>query len=178
MKIWGNPGDHLPSQSIEWVDWLHQEKKREPKFDLVIEIVENYVPERIVLFVGFGLLGIVVLAAAWLVEGGNPGNVTTVMGFVLGVVTSNYICGETVELKIADEISSYYCSDGYLGLVRWRPIKKLPRTCCDSSSRWRMDGWTKTCNIFHRGTTQRNGPGMMDSMMEADDGLTPQNQTS
>ena len=122
MKIWRNPGEHLPPHSIEWVGWLQQEKKREPKFDLVIEIVENYVPERIVLFVGFGLLGIVVLAAACLVVGGNPGNVTTVMGFVLGVVTSNYICGETVELKIADEISSYYCSDGYLGLVRWWPI--------------------------------------------------------
>lgn len=91
MKVWRNPNEQLPRHSDEWVQWILGAKRLYEDFDSAIELVEDYVPERIVLFVGFGLLGIVALTAAWLVKGGDPTNVSTVMSFVLGFVAGEYI---------------------------------------------------------------------------------------
>jgi hypothetical protein len=91
MKIWRNPNEQLSKHSIEWIIWIQGAKALHPEFDMAIELIEDYIPERIVLFVGFGLIGIVALTSAWLVKGGDPGNVSTVMSFVLGFVAGKYL---------------------------------------------------------------------------------------
>lgn len=53
---------------------------------MAIELIEDYARERIAFFVGLGLVGIAALTSAWLIKGGDPGNVTTVMSFVLGFI--------------------------------------------------------------------------------------------
>lgn len=90
MKIWKNPNEQLGKHSVEWLSWVLEAKELHPEFDMAIELIEDYIPERIVLFAGLGLLGIVALTSAWLVKGGNPGNVATVMSFVLGFVAGEY----------------------------------------------------------------------------------------
>ena len=91
MRIWRNPEEELDGamDRYEWNRWLLRQKNLEYEFDMAIELIEDYVPERIVFFVGIWLIGIAGLAAAWLIVGGDPGNVSTVMSFVL-----TFIAGE------------------------------------------------------------------------------------
>jgi hypothetical protein len=91
MRIWRNPEEELDGamDGYEWNRWLLRQKNLEYEFDMAIELIEDYVPERIVFFVGIWLIGIAGLTAAWLIGGGDPGNVSTVMSFVL-----TFIAGE------------------------------------------------------------------------------------
>lgn len=57
---------------------------------MAVELIEDYMPNRIVFFAGMWLIGIAGLTAAWLIEGGEPGLVSTVMSFVL-----TFIAGES-----------------------------------------------------------------------------------
>lgn len=52
---------------------------------LAIELQEVYDPLRITIAVGVLLSVIVGLSVAWLIEGGDPGNVSTVMSYVLAL---------------------------------------------------------------------------------------------
>jgi hypothetical protein len=83
MKIWWKPHDTLSKNSVKWINWIRREKTQHGNFDMAIELIEDYIPERIVLFIGFGLLGIVGLTSAWLIKGGDPSYIATVMSFVL-----------------------------------------------------------------------------------------------
>lgn len=91
MRIWRNPEEELDGAMdwYEWNRWLLRQKNLEHEFDMAIELIEDYVPERIVFFVGIWLIGIAGLTAAWLIVGGDPGSVSTVMSFVL-----TFIVGE------------------------------------------------------------------------------------
>jgi hypothetical protein len=83
MRIWKSPDEHLDQQSDEWVKWIRGAKGLRIDLDMALELTEDYIPHRITFFVGLGLLAIAVLSAAWLVKGGDPGYVATVMSFVL-----------------------------------------------------------------------------------------------
>jgi hypothetical protein len=86
MKTWKNPDEYLQRQSDEWINWVRKAKVLYKDLDMALELKEDYIPHRITFIVGLGLLAIVVLTAAWLIEGGDPGYVTTVMSFVLAFV--------------------------------------------------------------------------------------------
>lgn len=92
MRIWRNPRDELDGamDRYEWNRWLLEQKELVDELDMAVELIEDYVPERIVLFAGIWLFGIAGLTAAWLVKGGEPGLVATVMSFVL-----TFIAGES-----------------------------------------------------------------------------------
>lgn len=91
MRIWHNPKEELDGamDRYEWNRWLLQQKALSPDLDMAIELVEDYVPDRIVLFASIWLIGIAGLTAAWLIKGGEAGLVATVMSFVL-----NFTVGE------------------------------------------------------------------------------------
>ena len=86
MKFWWNPDELLLKDSVDWIEWIREAKNLHREFDMAIELIEDYIPERIVFFIGLGLIAIVALTAAWLIKGGDPGNVSTVMSFVLTFV--------------------------------------------------------------------------------------------
>jgi hypothetical protein len=86
MKIWKSPDEYLGLQSNEWINWVRKAKALREGFDMALELKEDYIPHRITLIVGLGLLAILVLTATWLIRGGDPGNVSTVMSFVLAFV--------------------------------------------------------------------------------------------
>jgi hypothetical protein len=95
MRIWRDPEEQLDGalDRYEWNRWLLQQKYLEIEFDMAIELIEDYVPDRIVFFVGIWLIGIAGLTAAWLIRGGEPGNVSTVMSFVLTFIAGELACG-------------------------------------------------------------------------------------
>ncbi|CAL3972858.1 unnamed protein product [Diplocarpon coronariae] len=90
MRIWHNPKEELDGamDRYEWNRWLLQQKALADELDMAVELIEDYVPDRIVLFLGMWLIVIAVLTAAWLIEGGEPGLVSTVMGFVLTFIAA------------------------------------------------------------------------------------------
>lgn len=91
MRIWRNPEEELDGAMdlYEWNRWLLRQKNLKYEFDMAIELIEDYVPERIVFFVGILLIVIAGFTAGWLIVGGDAGNVSTVMSYVL-----TFIAGE------------------------------------------------------------------------------------
>jgi hypothetical protein len=54
MKYWRNPDELLDEGSVKWIEWIKGAKKLHDEFDMAIELIEDYIPERIVFFVGLG----------------------------------------------------------------------------------------------------------------------------
>lgn len=73
MKYWRDPDELLDEGSVKWIEWIKGAKKLHDEFDMAIELIEDYIPERIVFFVGLGLIGILALTSAWLIKGGRSG---------------------------------------------------------------------------------------------------------
>ncbi|KAJ5047481.1 uncharacterized protein L3040_003305 [Drepanopeziza brunnea f. sp. 'multigermtubi'] len=90
MRIWQNPREELDGaiDIYEWNRWLLRQKALAEGLDMAIELIEDYVPDRIVLFAGMWLIGIAGLTAGWLIKGGDPGLVATVMSFVLTFIAA------------------------------------------------------------------------------------------
>lgn len=81
----------MEEESTRWIDWIKGEKRQHRDFDLAIELIEDYIPERIVFFVGVGLIGVIGFTSAWLIVGGDPSYVSTVMSFALTFIAGQYI---------------------------------------------------------------------------------------
>jgi len=86
MKTWNSPDEYLERQSDRWINWVRNAKDLHLDLDMALELKEDYIPHRIAFVVGLGLLAIAALSAAWLIRGGDPGYVSTVMSFVLSFV--------------------------------------------------------------------------------------------
>lgn len=140
MKIWWNPNKMLNKNSIKWIRWIEGEKNQHGDFDMAIELIEDYIPERIVLFIGIGLLSIVGITSAWLIKGGDPGYVSTVMSFVLTFIAAvvalttvwdHFDAGRAKEIKehttivLPDHIKDF-SKDPYDELGLWKTDQREP----------------------------------------------------